>query len=108
MHINPYFLRLTFPHPLLGDEDASASYDAGSGYLTIAVAKEVNGQEFKDLDLLAKLLAPRPSAHIQEQPVIEVLGVEDAPSNDDDELAERTQNLTLEQQEFIEGKIKKL
>ncbi|KAI0928358.1 hypothetical protein AcW1_005627 [Taiwanofungus camphoratus] len=103
VHINPYFLRLTFPHPLLGDEDASASYDAGSGYLTIAVAKEVNGQEFKDLDLLAKLLAPRPSAHIQEQPVIEVLGVEDAPSNDDDELAERTQNLTLEQQEFIEA-----
>ncbi|TFY59537.1 hypothetical protein EVJ58_g5721 [Rhodofomes roseus] len=103
VHVNPYFLRLSFPHPLKGDEDASASYDASSGYLTVTLTKETPGQEFKDLDLLAKLLAPRPTE--QQQPVIEVLSSEDATAdaeNDiDEELAQRAQQLTLEQQEIL-------
>ncbi|KZT65490.1 SHQ1-domain-containing protein [Daedalea quercina L-15889] len=105
VHVNPYFLRLNFPRSLKGDEDASASYDAGSGYLTVILSKETPGQEFKDLDLLAKLLAPRPSAEPPQQPVIEVLSSEDAAAGDEqdagEELAQRTQQLTLEQQEIL-------
>ncbi|OSX64918.1 hypothetical protein POSPLADRAFT_1135835 [Postia placenta MAD-698-R-SB12] len=103
IHVNPYFLRLNFPHPLRGDEDASASYDAGTGYLTVSLNKETKGQDFKDLDLLAKLLAPRPAEQIPEEPGIEVLASEDAHRDDDSELAERAQQLTLEQREILEA-----
>ena len=104
MHINPYFLRLNFSHHLLEDDASSAQYDPGTGYLTVTLTKEVSGQEFKDLDLLAKLLAPRPSKEGPTQAVIEVLHSEDAAESDDtDGLVERTQRLTLEQQEILEG-----
>ncbi|KAH9934938.1 SHQ1-domain-containing protein [Fomitopsis serialis] len=104
VHVNPYFLRLNFSHPLKGDDDASASYDAGSGYLTVTLTKETPGQDFQDLDLLAKLLAPRPSEQPPQQPVIEVLSSEDTAANEEDadeELARRTQRLTLEQEEIL-------
>ena len=58
LHVNPYFLRLTFPHRLVENDESSAQYDPSSGYLTIVLTKEVPGQHFKDLDLLARLLAP--------------------------------------------------
>ncbi|KAF5365617.1 hypothetical protein D9758_003180 [Tetrapyrgos nigripes] len=61
LHINPYFLRLNFSHPVIEDDASSAKYDPGSGYLTVTLTKQVKGEEFKDLDLLAKLLAPRPT-----------------------------------------------
>ncbi|KAL6309068.1 SHQ1-domain-containing protein [Sparassis latifolia] len=103
VHINPYFLRLNFAHALVDDEQASASYDPSSGYLTVTLTKAVKGQEFKDLDLLAKLLAPRPPEHLPEQPLIEVLSSEDAPVTEDDELSARAQSLTLEHDEFLEA-----
>ncbi|CCM02849.1 uncharacterized protein FIBRA_04961 [Fibroporia radiculosa] len=103
IHVNPYFLRLNFSNSLLDDEDASASYDAASGNLTVTLTKEVKGQEFKDLDLLAKLLAPRPSEQVLEDPVIEVLDSVDAEGSVDDELAAKTQNLTLEQHEILQA-----
>ena len=63
------------------------------------------GQDFKDLDLLAKLLAPRPSKDTS-QPVIEVLDSEEVSQDDEtDDLIGRTQELTLEQQEILEGAI---
>ena len=101
--MNPYFLRLNFSHALRGDEDASASYDASSGYLTVTLFKETPGQEFNDLDLLAKLLAPRPSE--QQQPVIEVLSSENADEavDADEELAQQTGRLTLEHEEILRG-----
>ena len=104
VHINPYFLRLNFSHSLLEDDTSSAVYDPSTGYLTVTLTKEVPGQEFKDLDLLAKLLAPRPPKEAQTQPVIEVLDSQEASQDDDaDDLAERAQELTLEQQEILEG-----
>ncbi|KAH6919073.1 SHQ1 protein-domain-containing protein [Coprinopsis sp. MPI-PUGE-AT-0042] len=59
VHVNPYYLRLNFPHNLLEDDASSAKYDGSSGNLTVTLTKEVKGQDFEDLDLLAKLLAPR-------------------------------------------------
>ncbi|KAI6099896.1 SHQ1 protein-domain-containing protein [Pisolithus croceorrhizus] len=72
VHINPYFLRLSFPYPVVEDDNSSAQYDPSSGYLTVTLSKSVKGQYFPDLDLLAKLLSPRPSRP-HARPSIEVL-----------------------------------
>ncbi|CAL1704202.1 unnamed protein product [Somion occarium] len=61
----------------------------------------VKGQTFEDLDLLAKLLAPRASK--AQGPLIEVLDSEQASQNDDDELASATESLSLEQREILEA-----
>ncbi|KAF9566264.1 SHQ1-domain-containing protein [Agrocybe pediades] len=95
IHVNPYFLRLNFSKPLLEDDDnSSANYDPSSGYLTVCLIKVNKGEVFEDLDLLAKLLAPRKAA---QPPSIEVLSSEDIP---EDDLVSRTENLSLEQEEF--------
>jgi protein SHQ1 len=101
VHINPYFLRLNFSSRLLEDDESSAKYDPGSGYLIVTLTKEIKGEEFKDLDLLAKLLAPR-STQIQRRPVIEDISTENTP-NDEDDLVERTRALALDRQEIFEG-----
>ncbi|KAG6831306.1 hypothetical protein H0H92_011513 [Tricholoma furcatifolium] len=96
VHINPYFLRLNFSYPLLEDDASSAKYDPSSGYLTITLTKENPGQVFDDLDLLAKLLAPRPTAP---QPMIEVVSeTVKQPENasEDDDLISKTEALSLE------------
>ncbi|KAM6500853.1 SHQ1 domain containing protein [Amanita muscaria] len=94
LHINPYFLRLNFPHNLLDDDDddaSSATYDPSSGYLTVILSKEVKGQEFKDLDLLARLLAtPTASAR---QPSIEVLSTSATPERSRSTASERDEIL---------------
>lgn len=88
---------------MVEDDEASARYDLASGYLSITLIKEVHGQHFEDLDLLAKLLAPRPSEGVAQTPLIEVLDSQDLPSDDDDDLVSRTQNLSLDRQEILEG-----
>jgi hypothetical protein len=101
VHINPYFLRLNFSHSLLEDDNSSARYDPSSGYLTLTLTKATSGQEFKDLDLLAKLLAPR-TQHAR-GPMIETLQSESTSQQDADDLTERTEQLSLEQKEILEG-----
>ncbi|KAF7791274.1 hypothetical protein EIP86_002288 [Pleurotus ostreatoroseus] len=103
LHINPYYLRLTFTHNLVEDDEASARYDPGSGYLTITLTKEVPGQHFEDLDLLAKLLAPRPPESEPQAPLIEVLDSQNIPVDEEEELISRTQNLSLDRQEILEA-----
>lgn len=97
-HANPYYLRLNFPHPLVEDGTSSANYDPSSGYLTITLTKENKGQEFKDLDLLTKLLAPRKTSV---EPTIEVLSSQD---NEEEELVSSIDRLSLERKELLEGK----
>lgn len=58
MHVNPYFLKLSFPGDVTEDDESSANYDPSNGYLIVTLSKEVKGQDFPDLDLLSKLLAP--------------------------------------------------
>jgi protein SHQ1 len=101
VHVNPYFLRLKFSHAVVEDDDSSAQYDAGSGYLTVTLTKETRGQEFTDLDLLAKLLAPRSS--VPARPTIEVLSSEDSPQLSEDTLANRTAEMSLEEREILQG-----
>lgn len=102
VHINPYFLRINFPHPVLEDDQSSATYDPSSGYLTVTLTKETKGQEFPDLDLLAKLLAPR---HVEasKQPVIEVIGSETSSQSELEELVDLTDAISLEQREILEA-----
>ncbi|KAF9476317.1 SHQ1-domain-containing protein [Pholiota conissans] len=102
VHVNPYFLRLNFSKPLLDDEESSANYDPSSATLTITLTKENKGEVFEDLDLLAKLLAPRKTPVIS-SPSIEVISTQGTAEEDlvaqaealsikDDELAEAEEN----------------
>jgi protein SHQ1 len=102
VHINPYFLRLNFPHSVLDDDQSSAIYDPSSGYLTVTLTKETKGQEFPDLDLLAKLLAPR-HVEVPKQPTIEVIGSETSPQSELEELVDLTDAISLEQREILEA-----
>ncbi len=103
LHINPYYLRLNFSHPLLEDDEASAKYDPSLGYLTITLTKAVSGQDFEDLDLLAKLLAPRPAERIPEGPLIEDLDSQENLDSTSEDLVARTAGMSLDQQEILEG-----
>ena len=104
VHINPYFLRLNFSHALLEDDASSAQYDPGTGNLTVTLTKAVKGQRFDDLDLLAKLLAPRPSR--SQGPLIEVLDSKTEAETEEEALVDATERLSLsrERQEILEGK----
>ena len=48
---------LTLPHAVVEDGRESASYDIGSGQLTVRLPKKIPGQHFADLDLLTTLMA---------------------------------------------------
>jgi protein SHQ1 len=94
-------LRLNFSNRILEDDESSAKYDLESGDLIVTLTKETKGEVFKDLDLLAKLLAPRPTG-LTRHPIIEVIGKGDV-SNEEADVAERTQSLTLDRKEILEG-----
>lgn len=103
LHISPYYLRLNFPRALQEGEDASsARYDPGSGYLTVTLTKAMPGEDFEDMDLLAKLLAPRRSETVPRGPLIEVVGSQEGVFPDD-ELTARAAELSLDEREFLEG-----
>ena len=102
VHINPYFLRLTLPGRVLEDDNSSAQYEPSSGVLTVTLTKETPGEDFKDLDILATLLAPRrpEPAH----PLIEVVGSDHSTQqNDEEELVNATAKLDLDEREIVEG-----
>lgn len=85
-----------------GDE-ASAQYDPGSGFLTVNLTKAVPGEHFEDLDLLTKLLALRPAERPSQGPLIEVIDTQNAVESAEDNLITRTEGLSLERQEILEG-----
>ena len=94
---------------MLEDEESTARYDPSSGYLTVTLTKAVSGEKFEDLDLLAKLLAPRQSEQAPQGPLIEVLESQEAPGgaeDDEDELVARTRGLSLDRQEILEGTLR--
>lgn len=106
LYINPYFLRLNFPGAVLEDDDSSANYDASAGYLTITLTKETKGQDFKDLDLLSKLLAPKSLVDgPAPTPIIEVLHSEVTTNAeaDADELSGHMAKLTTVEHELLQG-----
>jgi protein SHQ1 len=76
LHVAPYFLRLNFPASVVEDDQSSAVYDPASGHLTLTLTKLKRGENFPDLDLLAKLFAP--PAQIKPRNNIEVLDSQDS------------------------------
>lgn len=102
VHINPYYLRLVLPGSVIEDDDSSAVYDADQGYLTVTLTKSTPGEDFKDLDVLARLLAPPKldTSHTPTQPLIEVMDSQDG--NDDTVSLE---DLSQDQRDLLEGRI---
>lgn len=80
-HLRPYFLRLTFRQRLVEDGREGASYDAGSGLLSIRLPKEVPGEPFTGLSMLSELLRTPSGAGGRRAggPMIEVLSSSQAP-----------------------------
>lgn len=76
---------------------STAKYDPSSGYLTISLTKEDKGQDFKDLDLLTKLLAPRKTSM---GPTIEMVSSQDT---EESELVSGIDNLSLEKNEILQA-----
>jgi protein SHQ1 len=101
LHVAPYFLRLNFPASVVEDEQSSAVYDPAAGRLTLTLTKLKRGENFPDLDLLGKLLAPPPPAqsnHKPGNPIIEVLDSQDSSGHAvDPDTAERNEILQGEQ-----------
>ncbi|RKO97298.1 hypothetical protein CXG81DRAFT_14858 [Caulochytrium protostelioides] len=56
IHIQPYFLSLSLPAPLVEDGREKGEYDISSGILTVCLPKATPGQHFPDLDLTNTLL----------------------------------------------------
>jgi hypothetical protein len=82
LHVAPYFLRLSFPASVVEDNQSSAVYDPASGYLTLTLTKLNRGENFPDLDLLGKLLAPPLAAQsTPRNATIEVLSSQDTSGN---------------------------
>jgi hypothetical protein len=91
LKIDLFLLRLHFPGNLVDDDRVNASYDISAGEMNIKIPKETPGEEFPDLDLLTKLLAPKSVKKVPEKPLIEVIGDKNDGNNDqenDDELEE--------------------
>lgn len=83
------------------NDDSSARYDPSSGYLTVTLTKEKVGEAFDDLDLLAKLLAPRKLTRTTTN--IEVISSSRNTENEMDELSSKTGDLSLEDNELSDG-----
>lgn len=74
--LSPYYLRLRFPHSLLDDERASATFNSKESCVDIKLPKENHGQDFPDLDLAARLLARKDEPkETPSRPLIEDLDV---------------------------------
>ncbi|KAJ3192911.1 Hsp90 cochaperone shq1 [Entophlyctis luteolus] len=103
LHIAPYFLRLTFPHPLVENGQESASYDVGKGMINVSLPKLVPGTFFEGLDMLSTLLAPqrRPPAVAPSsgRPLIEEIGSLE-PEQEHNEGEDDEQHETHDDAEF--------
>ena len=83
------------------DDDSSAQYDPTSGYLTVTLTKEKSGELFRDLDLLAKLLAPRKTA--KKTANIEVISSSSDTENQLNGLTSRVGALSLDGDDISDG-----
>lgn len=62
-------LRLNLPGNVTENGNATAKYDADSGTFDLVLPKQIPGEQFPDLELLTKLLAPKVKP--EQQPFIE-------------------------------------
>jgi len=82
-YARPFYLRLTFPHEFAEESGLEkASYDYGSGVLTVQIPKLNKGEFFENLDMLTKLLEKK---NPQSLPIISEIGERDPTQEDNDE-----------------------
>ncbi|GJJ11923.1 hypothetical protein Clacol_006161 [Clathrus columnatus] len=95
LHVNPYFLRLTFPHPVVDVDSvdpynaSSAKYDPSSGILTLTLYKQIPGSDFGDLSMISRLMAVDESLKKGYTPSIEVVDSKEengSQSREDDNI----------------------
>jgi protein SHQ1 len=106
-YLRPYFLRLTFQQRLVEDGREGASYDAGSGLLSVRLPKEVPGEPFTGLSMLSELLrkpsgAGGPGA--LRGPMIEVLSSSPnggAAEEEEDEADDMWTGVTVDPNELL-------
>lgn len=104
LHINPYFLRLTFPHPVLDVDSVDptntswANYDPSSGTLTVVLCKATHGSDFGDLSMISRLLAVDDNSNKKDHtPTIEVLdSKEDEETNGSSDATKETSKDIME------------
>ncbi len=77
MQIHSFF-RLHLSGNVVEDGRESAKFDVATGTMDISLPKETKGEEFKDLDLLTKLLTS-PSQTETKKPLIEIVASRDFP-----------------------------
>ena len=90
---------MTLPGAVVEDDDSSAVYDPTSGNLTVTLTKKFPGEDFKDLDILAKMLAPPKRDDIPSNPLIEVIDSKEAEAGGEARLhdpAETEEKLLLD------------
>lgn len=98
LHINPYFLRLTFPHPVVDVDSidpsnaSSANYDPSGGTLTVTLCKAIPGSDFGDLSMISRLMAVDHSLKKDHSPTIEVLDSKEDGKEDDDSNTSEVQS----------------
>ena len=71
-YLKPYFLRLSFVQSLRDEELDDNVFDHATKKLTVRIRKAVQGEHFKDLDVLSKLFESKPK-RTQARPKITVL-----------------------------------
>ncbi|KAI9333851.1 SHQ1 protein-domain-containing protein [Obelidium mucronatum] len=101
LHVHPYFLRLTFPHPVVENGKESARFDVGKGEMFISLPKKDAGLFFPDLDLLSKLMMPKKSSLVVDsankgasvgKPLIEEMDSAAAAENEDEDQEEEEED----------------
>ncbi|KAA8915268.1 hypothetical protein TRICI_002625 [Trichomonascus ciferrii] len=111
--LHPYYLRLRFPGRLKQDDDeeqdesklSNASYDIASSTVKIRVPKETAGEEFKDLDMITKLLARKDEPTKEKagtKPLIQEIG---GTSNKAEEIAELGEKFDWEIEQKVESNV---
>lgn len=68
----PYYLRLRLPGMLIEDEFMDSQYDLKTNEVKCRVSKLNKGEEFKDLDMLSKLLATKKQTNVSKPLIQEV------------------------------------
>jgi len=96
-YCKPYFLRLHLPGNIVEDDRSKSSYNADSGWLSLRLAKEKNGEHFENLHMLTKLLTPK---RPQPFPSVEVLSSDQNQKKG--ETHEKEKETTSEDKETFE------
>eukprot|EP01132_Coremiostelium_polycephalum_P007894 gene7894-9713_t len=99
-YCKPYFLRLTFSHPIIENGKEKASFNVDTQEFTFYLPKEQHGQHFDDLDLITKLLEKKKSSQSTK---IQVLGSTTNQDNDEDEDDEDNEDEEWEFEQNLES-----